>query len=69
MDNRKQVRQQVLVNGLSPRAASEKHKPGWHTLKRILAHPEPFEHRQSRWNHGITDDSTFASLVPRNTVA
>jgi hypothetical protein len=41
MENWKEIRQQVLVNGLSQRAAYMKYKLGWHTLKKILAHAEP----------------------------
>lgn len=37
----KEVRRQVLTNELSQRAACEKYKLGWHTLKKILAHAEP----------------------------
>ena len=43
MVNWKEIRQQVLVNGLSQRAACEKYKLGWQTSKRILAHTEPPE--------------------------
>jgi transposase len=39
-------RQDVLVHGLSQRAACEKYKLGWHTLKKILAHAEPPGYRQ-----------------------
>lgn len=44
----KEVRRQVLTNELSQRAACEKYKLGWHTLKKILAHSEPLGYRQSR---------------------
>ena len=37
----KAIRQDVLVHGLSQRAACLKYKLGWHTLKKILAHAEP----------------------------
>ena len=41
MENWKEIRQQVLVNGLSRRAACEKYQLGWQTLKKILSHSEP----------------------------
>ena len=41
MENWKAIRQDVLVHGLSQRAACEKYQLGWHTLKKILAHAEP----------------------------
>jgi transposase len=44
----KEVRRQVLTNELSQRAACEKFKLGWHTLKKILAHSEPPGYRQSK---------------------
>lgn len=40
MENWKEIRQQVLVNGLSPRAACEKYQLGLKTSKRFLAHTE-----------------------------
>ena len=46
MENWKEIRQQVLVNGMSQRAACAKYKLGWHTLKKILAHAEPPGYRQ-----------------------
>lgn len=46
MENWKEIRQQVLVNGLSQRAACEKYQLGWQTLKKILAHSEPPGYRQ-----------------------
>jgi len=46
MENWKEIRQQVLVNGLSQRAACEKYKLGWQTLKKILSHSEPPGYRQ-----------------------
>ena len=50
MENWKAIRQDVLVHGLSQRAACEKYQLGWHTLKKILAHAEPpgYRQRQSR---------------------
>jgi transposase len=42
----KEVRRQVLTNELSQRAACEKYRLGWHTLKKILAHAEPPGYRQ-----------------------
>jgi len=41
MDVWKSIRQDVLVNGLSKRAACEKYNLGWHTLQKILEHSEP----------------------------
>jgi hypothetical protein len=44
-----EVRRQVLTNELiSQRAAMKKYDLGWHTLKKILAHAEPFGYRQSK---------------------
>ena len=37
----KEVRREVLTNGLSQRAACQKYGLGWHTLKKILTHAEP----------------------------
>ena len=37
----KEIRQQVLVNGMSKRAACVRYVIGWHTLAKILAHAEP----------------------------
>ena len=48
MENWKEIRQQVLVHGLSHRAACEKYKLGWHTLKKILAHAEPPGYRKNQ---------------------
>ena len=48
MENWKSIRQDVLVNGLSQRAACAKYMLGWHTLKKILAHAEPSGYRQSQ---------------------
>ena len=45
-DEWKSIRQDVLVNGLSKRAACEKYKLGWHTLNKILLHSEPPGYRQ-----------------------
>ena len=41
MEKWKEIRQQVLVKGLSQRAACEKYRLGWRTLAKILAHAEP----------------------------
>ena len=41
MENWKEIRQQVLVNGLSQRGACEKYQLGRQTLKNILSHSEP----------------------------
>jgi len=38
IENWKEIRQQVLVNGLSQRADCEKYKLGRHKLKKILTH-------------------------------
>ena len=46
MENWKAIRQDVLVHGLSQRAACEKYQLGWHTLKKILADAEPPGYRQ-----------------------
>jgi hypothetical protein len=46
MENWKEIRQQALVNGLSQRAACEKYKLGWQTLKKVLSHSEPPGYRQ-----------------------
>ena len=43
MENWKEIRQQVLVHGLSQRGACEKYQLGWQTLKKILSHSEPPE--------------------------
>lgn len=50
MENWKAIRQDVLVHGLSQRAACEKYQLGWHTLKKILVHADPpgYRRRQSR---------------------
>lgn len=50
MEEWKAIRQQVLVHGLSKRAACEKYGLGWQTLNKILAHAEPpgYRQRQSR---------------------
>ncbi len=45
-ENWKAIRQDVLVHGLSQRAACAKYQLGWHTLKKILAHAEPPGYRQ-----------------------
>ena len=42
----KEVRQQVLTGQMSQRAACEKYRLGWHTLKKILGHAEPPGYRQ-----------------------
>jgi transposase len=42
------VRREVLTGELSQRAACEKYRLGWHTLKKILAHAEPPGYRQSQ---------------------
>ena len=42
----KEIRQQVLVNGMSQREAKRKYGLGWETLKKILAHSEPPGYRQ-----------------------
>jgi transposase len=44
----KEVRRQVLTKELSQRAAMKKYGLGWHTLKKILTHPEPPGYRQSK---------------------
>lgn len=46
MEEWKAIRQDVLVNGLSQRAACAKYNLGWHALKKILAHAEPPGYRQ-----------------------
>ena len=46
MENWKEIRQQVLVHGLSQRGACEKYQLGWQTLKKILSHSEPPGYRQ-----------------------
>ena len=46
MQEWKEIRQAVLVNGLSKRSACEKYGLGWHTLKKILAHAEPPGYRK-----------------------
>jgi len=43
-----EVRRQVLTKELSQRAAMKKYGLGWHTLKKILAHPEPPGYRQKK---------------------
>ena len=48
MEEWKEIRQQVLVNSMSQRAACEKYKLGWQTLKKILSHSEPPGYRQSQ---------------------
>lgn len=48
MQEWKEIRQQVLVNGLSKRAACEKYGLGWQTLEKILAHAEPPGYRQRK---------------------
>ena len=41
MEAWKEIRQQVLANGMSKRAACKRYGLGWHTLAKILAHAEP----------------------------
>jgi hypothetical protein len=41
-----EVRRQVLTHELSQRAACQKYKLGWHTVKKILTHAEPPGDRQ-----------------------
>ena len=48
MQQWKEIRQQVLVNGLSKRAACEKYGLGWQTLEKILAHAEPPGYRKQK---------------------
>ena len=48
MESWKAMRQDVLVHGLSQRAACAKYRLGWHTLKKILAHVELPGYRQSQ---------------------
>jgi transposase len=45
-----EVRRQVLVEGLSKRAAVKKHGISWHTLEKILKHEEPpgYQQKQAR---------------------
>ena len=40
-ENWKAIRQDVVVHGLSQRAACEKDQLGWYALKKILTHAEP----------------------------
>lgn len=47
MQEWKEIRQAVLVNGLSKRAACAKYQLGWHTLAKILAHVEPPGYRKT----------------------
>jgi transposase len=44
----KEIRRLVLTKELSQRAACEKYQLGWHTLKKILAHPAPPGYQQSK---------------------
>ena len=44
----KVVRQQVLTNQITQRAACRKSSLGWRTLKKILAHAEPPGYRKNR---------------------
>ena len=44
----KEIRQQVLTNELSRRAACQKYHLGWHTLEKILAHDEPPGYRRAK---------------------
>lgn len=46
MDEWKAIRQDVLVNGLSKRAACRKYGLAWHTLNKVLEHVEPPGYRQ-----------------------
>jgi hypothetical protein len=41
MENKKEIRQQVLAHGLSQRAACEKYQLGRQTLKKVLSCSEP----------------------------
>jgi len=43
----KEMRQAVQVNGVSKRAACEKYGLGWHTLAKILAYAEPPGYRKT----------------------
>ena len=46
MQEWKEIRQAVLVNGMSQREAQRKFGLGWETLKKILAYAEPPGYRQ-----------------------
>src|SRR6476469_1632017 len=46
--NGEDVNRHVLTNELSRRGACKKYGLGWHTLKKILAHDEPPDYRQSQ---------------------
>ena len=48
MDEWKAIRQDVLVNGLSKRAACRKYDLAWHTLSKILGHAEPPGYRKAQ---------------------
>jgi hypothetical protein len=41
MENWKEIRQRILMNGLSQRAACEKYQLGRQTLKKVLSCSEP----------------------------
>lgn len=43
-----EVRRQVLVEGLSKRAAVKRYDISWHTLEKILSHEEPPGYRQTK---------------------
>jgi hypothetical protein len=43
-----EVRRQVLVEGLSKRAAVKQFDISWHTLEKILTHAEPPGYRQQQ---------------------
>ena len=60
MEEWKEVRQQVLANGMSKRAACAKYKLGWHTLNKILAHAEPPGYRQQ----AARPKRVLASVLP-----
>ena len=60
MEEWKQVRQQVLANGMIKRAACAKYKLGWHTLNKILAHAKPPGYRQQ----AARPKRVLASVLP-----
>ncbi len=60
MEKWKEIRQQVLVKGLSKRAACEKYRLGWRTLAKILAHAEPPGYRQRQ----VRPKRVLAAVLP-----
>jgi hypothetical protein len=64
----KAIRQDVLVHGLSQRAACVKYKLGWHTLKKILAHAEPPGYRKNEPRPRASSHQRSERQAPRREI-